>query len=513
MAGLLIVDDQDIVRLGMKKMIIEMEVDFGSIYEAGNGIEALELVFSKKPDIILVDILMPKLNGLQFIEELKKENINSRLIIISAHNNFKFTKEAIKYKVDDYILKPVSKKELYKVLMSAKNGIQKDMEEFKKVRDKEYHYFYMLLYEYLVGRDVLINVEKLIENFKIDFISFQFRIAIISFNCVENSKQLNFKQNIDKELKDEGLVFISLDNENGKLVYIADVYGQDDKRFESVLKKQLEGYYIEPNCGISDCMAGLKCLRELYQQAENALKESIFQRVEFYAYCDIIKKKEYLLTRKDYEGFLDLFHNQSKLELDIKVNELFSSVADKNMNFSAVENALYNVVNYLYIGLKDKYPGICDILSFRNELQNSRNMFNIKLIVKKTIDNMYDYMQKFYTRDNSNHIIDYIIKYIKSSYQRDISLAQVANELSMNYSYVSKIFALKVGMSFSEYVIQIRLEKAKELLIDGNDKIYEVAEKSGYINPRYFCMIFKKHFGLSPAEYREKYFICGSINR
>lgn len=505
MAGILLVDDQSIVRSGMIKMIRDMRLGMGAVYEAADGVEALEIAVEKRPEVILVDIMMPRLGGLQFIEELSKGNITCHIIIISAYSDFSFAKKAINFKVDDYLLKPVSKKQLFKVLISTKEKIQKEMNKVKAIKEQEYQYYYMLLYEYLTGSDVFLDAEKLFERVGKTLRYPFFKLEIIYFNSVEQAERICIKQMLDEQLKKNKHAFVTFDNGSGMLICIYNVMQKEDTSCEELAKKCLNSAKIIYNCGLSDTMEGFQSLRKLYRRADIALKESIFKKTNFCAFADIKKEHKLFLNKNEYDLIINLLERGVKDELDRKIIDIFERMAEADLSFSSVENNLYNLVNYIYLNLKDSYPGFLDIEPIKEDLQKARNIFNIKVVIIDAIGNAYDYIRQYNTKDNPNYVIDYIIKYIKSNYQREISLAEVANNLSMNYSYISNIFSLKAGKSFSEYIMQVRLDKARELLTESDIKIYEVAEKSGYPDAKYFARVFKKHFNASPVDYREEH--------
>ena len=507
LAGILIVDDQEIVRAGMKKMIQEMEVDFGGIYEASNGAEAIGLAMVNSPDIMLVDIMMPVLDGFLMIEELKKNNIGSHIIIISAFNDFDFAKKAINFKVDDYILKPVSKKMLYEVLMSAKKNIQMDMEQAEKMKEKDHRYFFMLLYEYLTGNDIFINIDELFACIGKVFTYGFYKIAILCFDNADDEVRQRIKKDADTALDSEDSSHISFMDGSGRLIYIYNFKCAENNSDTVFPLKNGVASKDDVNIGISLAMEELQSLRELYRQADIALKESIFRKCLFCTYNDIKKSQKPVLNINAYSMFVDLLSLGDKSGLDGMLQELFVKMAKESFCFSDMEHTLLNLINYIYIHLKDLYPGLPDAETSRVKLRNAKNMFSMKIIIKNIIDDFSGYIREYGMKDNSGRVVDYIIRNIKSNYNKDISLTQISNELSMNYCYVSNVFALKTGKTFSEYLMQVRLEKAKELLVNGNDKIFEVAEKSGYADSKYFCKLFKKQFNLSPVEYREKNFV------
>ena len=161
-----------------------------------------------------------------------------------------------------------------------------------------------------------------------------------------------------------------------------------------------------------------------------------------------------------------------------------------------------DMVGYLYTNLAGLYRGICDIDQVRSGLASASSVFRMKVIVKETIDSMYDRVQEMNKKDHSSYIVNYLINAVKNSYYGKISLNSLANELGMNYNYISGQFTKKAGLTFCVYLMNYRLEKARELLKDGKFNINEISGKCGFYDSKYFCKAFKKRYGITPGEFK-----------
>lgn len=506
MFDILLVDDQDEVRADIRTMISDMNLDISGIYDALDYSTALEAARKHKPDIILVDIMMPGLDGMVLIQSLREENINSHIVIVSSYDDFRYTKKAINYKVDDYLLKPVSRKELYSVLLSVMNTIRKDMDDVKKIREQENQYLNMLLFEHITGKDVFINTEKLFDNLGMNPAISSFAIAIVNVEGKEWEAVSDLKKAIDELFIQMKYTVYFIYNGSDKLIVIVCFkVSPDDTQsleFTEILKKYFSGKAF---CGVSDIAEGLQSLRELYRQADIALKESVFKGLNICFFSKVRKDNSFFVDANMCAEILGLLLKGKKTEIDGRLYEIFIRITKENYSIMEVKNSLQKLVDYLHLKLTDEYLGTYDIENARKLLHNSQKIFTIKVNLKKIIDDMFDFIKQDRTNINDNNIVDYILKYIKNNYARDISLTQVANELSMNYSYVSNLFTLKAGRTFSHYLMQFRLEKAKNLLLTKDDKVHEIALKSGYGNSKYFCRVFKEQTDLTPSEYRNMY--------
>lgn len=505
MVRILIVDDQDAVRNGLKKMISEMEIGIDDVYEASDGEEAMKIVAEANPEIILVDIMMPRLNGLQLIEDLKNNGCTSHIAIISAYNDFDYTKKAINFKVDDYILKPVSKDELYKLLMSLKRKIDDGIEKINRLKEREHKYYFRLLYDYLSGQDVLTNLKEIFEGVGVFFANHFFRIAVICCEGAGTEMLEDIRQAINARLRAAGILFVSFYNECWKLLYILNMQNPGDLTCAHIIEDHTNNSMLKLNCGISEPLDGIQSLRKLYSQADMALKESMFRGVKVCLYSEIKKDSKANVTMNEHIKLLDLFSRGMKNELDRTVDEIFLKLSSTMPNVNVAVSALFTMLNYLYINLAALYPDICDIESVRSRIEGAGSFFKMKVVVKETINDMYKKFLEFNRKDYSNYIANYIVNSIRDNYHKKISLYHIAEELSMNYNYVSGLFTKKTGMTFQEYLTRFRLEKAKELLKSGDYKMYEVSDRCGFYDSKYFCKAFKKRFNMTPGEYRHRF--------
>ncbi len=506
MSGVLVIDDQHIVRTGIIKMIQDLEQDFGKIYEASNGEDALKIAKAHMPDILLVDIKMPGIDGLQFIENLKNENLNAHIIIISAYDDFRFTKKAINYKVDDYVLKPVSKDELYEILTTAKRKIEKYKHEDVHSQKKEMQYDCILFYEFLTGNNVFINTNNLYAKIKLPTVNPKYRIAIFHFSKVETRRIIRFKEVADREFCMSHIPILSFYIDiYKKLIYVLNINDTHNCLLKNILKSISKQKSFIISCGLSETLEGISALKNLYRQADIALKESIFKKSDLCAFTNIQRHLKVLINIDKYKMILDALRCEKKDKADRLLDEIFLWIQKEGVCAYDTQAIMLDMVNYLHMHIVCTYPKIDIIEDARIGLKSSKSILGIKSVVKRFIDNIYNHIKEQNLMVDTNWIINYIINYIENNYEKDISLTYISNELSMNYSYVSSLFSQKTGVQFSKYLLKIRLEKAKDLLEKSNIKIYELGKKVGFYDSKHFNKTFKKYFGITPGQYKNKF--------
>ena len=278
-----------------------------------------------------------------------------------------------------------------------------------------------------------------------------------------------------------------------------------DGKFINEFRESLKKWFVSGSWGVSDLMEGINSLRELYRQADAALKEGIYKGECIYFFHDIKKEDSFFISNNTCAEILGLMAGKMKRELEHALFDLFARITKESYTLSEVKGSLLKLVNYIYLNLPEDRGRGYDIEKARKLLFDCQKIFSIKICLKKIIDEMYELFGLCNEDANPDNTVDYLLKYVKSNFHREISLTQAANELSMNYSYLSSLFTQKAGMTFSQYLQHIRLEKAKMLLLSSVDRIHEIAEKCGYCNPKYFCRVFKEQTGKTPGEYKMLY--------
>jgi AraC-type DNA-binding domain-containing proteins len=243
-------------------------------------------------------------------------------------------------------------------------------------------------------------------------------------------------------------------------------------------------------------------LPKLFIQAEAALKESIFEGVKVVRYDQIKKESEIVLNLGDYIKLLDYFNRGYLNEVYKLIDDVFIKLAYSMPSVKDTVSMLLNMLNYLYINLSVIYRDIFDIEEVRIRFVDANTLSDMKAIVIGTINSMYAKCSEMNAKDYSDHIVNYIINEVRTCYHTKMTLYELANKLAMNYNYISGLFAKKTGITFQEYLLCYRLDKARELLLCGNYCMDEIAGKCGFYDSKYFGKAYKKRFNMTPVKYR-----------
>jgi two-component system response regulator YesN len=532
MYSLLVVDDEKIIRTGI---INEIKTSFSlidDIWEAEDGDQALEIVAKERPDIIITDINMPKLNGLDFIKSAKDINEYSRIIIISGYDEFEYAQKALKLGVEEYILKPIDKQQLKEIIIKSIEVIEKqnrffyDIERLKFIVQESLpaareRFFNNLVSGVLQREDVTGKVDYL--NIDISGSSYCAGILKFSIEGGEVNKEdllLGTLNGIKAEVFGEDITayffFVNID-EIGMI--FAAKHAEISKTFLAIntglgrmiylLKKQ---FIINLKVALGGCYDEMDKIAKSYKEAGQAIDYSLLNNSQnIINYADIGDKETFNFKRPtEIESSIILNTkgcNASKV--NICIDELFKYYeSQKNISASAIKKQVFELIINLSKEVENMVENIngntenIEIKTYEKILKADR-LEQLLDSVKATAADCIDKINKTYHNKNIS-IIKKVIGLVASGYNdSEFSLEDVAGKLYISPNYLRQLFKQQTGKSFVEYLTILRMEKAASFLEDKLLKVQEVAEKVGFNDYRYFAACFKKHFKMTPSEYRE----------
>lgn len=502
-----IADDEDIVRQGLKKIINWRELGFEVCGEANNGLTAYNDIGTMNPDLVLLDIQMPKLQGLDLAGQLREDGFTGRIIILSGYSEFKYAQAAIKCHVDFYLTKPIEEEDLYKAVINIRQILQK----------KKLHTEHLSYYQEKAKRKIL---EEMIRNERKSLASFEYSLGdlnlqtdlyqILIIGALEPSSEpfadfcshLNIPvtSNYIEQLKIESLEVILLKGE----FIIGRFYAFKDR----YTNEKNTSYFI--NAG--NVVTGINDIYYSYHEAL-AIHERrfFFEEQSFIADSDDLPAPsdlKVMFTAEHSRQFGQSFYEHIKLhkirESKHQIEELQAKLLNSGNSAEFIKSFLTGMYQYIVHAFQKDYGGNgLDFLTNAEIIQQIHNYDVLKDILN-FISNEIIRMIGAISNFSSEHIVDDIIDYIKHHYSEDIKLKILAPKFGYNGSYLGKIFNKNVGMSFNDYLHSIRTEKAKGLLLDERYKVYEVSQKVGYKNVDYFHLKFKNYNGCTPNEFRSK---------
>jgi len=527
MFKLIIADDEKWVRTTIKSIIPFEKLDLTLACEAANGIEALELCRQHEPDIMLTDIMMPGLNGLELIREVKNLFPTLRIIVISGYNDFEYAKTAMKYGITDYLLKPVDEDELTQVLdrISSELGMQRQLEKEKDAEKERYKTALPLVCESFLNQVVSRNSmtsEKMrseLHNYGIHFQHSCFTVCVTSLdedlNSEDNRNMTDyFKTRLKRSMKRYAkAVTFSSAQDKALLVSIASGENANEgiqKAFGLCNRLMQKKYGITASCGVSGSTHQLCMLQELYPNAVEALGVRFWTGPETLAFYSpgCLTEDMKLTLSEDMLNKITLNLKMSNLQTAISyVDSISASLKSTRIKPALVKEFFWQFFQSVIILLNIQLPFIRHesvITGIPPYERLQRTIFFQSLVdyVKELLQRCFDFYHDKNPQDNDN-LIENAKKIIELNFAGDISLEQVAKHVHLSPAYLSELFKKETGMSFIDYKTIVRIESAKKLLLTPSMNISEVSAKVGYADPKYFSKLFKKITGKTIYEYRK----------
>lgn len=439
MMKILLAEDEKYDRETVKHIISENFSDELQVYEARNGREAIELSESIRPDIAIMDIKMPGIDGIQALKEMTGSLPNLYSIILTAYDYFDFAKEAVKINVKEYLLKPFSKEEIIEKVSAAIEFVKKEQNKRRsQIEDKEKIYTLLPVLESQLS-DLIIND----------------KLSGVDYGMYLRCLDMNFK------------------NSYAMVISIKDKYAYENlSRNEKDQIKMRIGDYI----------------KEYINRKYKCIGNYMFY--EELSYFIQIENEE----TEDFKNFeIDLAFNlrreiKKRFNISIRagLGEIYNSVEQIVESYrQATKCLVYNSDNVNIIHINDI----------------DENMLQDKFINESKITDGKDNKNKNINKIKLKLFED-VKDFIKENIASELEQEKVAAKFGLSVYYFSRTFKEVTGTNFSDYINKCRIDVAKELLSTGEMNVKEVCFKVGYNDPNYFSKVFKKYEGISPANYK-----------
>lgn len=533
MYKMIIADDEEIMRDALKAIINKSFPDIHIVGEAETGREAIELAFEHVPHLMIMDIKMPGIDGLEAISEIKQRYPETRFIVVSAYDEFNYASDALKLGVDEYILKPVKRDKvieaigkIIRVIDDIKNKKSKELELKEKLNTLlpmlESEFVYSLIFG---------DMEKIknIDYPKLLGISFDAGFCMVislkdsSYpervrNALEKS-YLNHKiMNIVRAYLAQNHSCIISPIISGRIMIFFSVDGNADSyktRIWSIdvakelLEKIKEDTEISANIGIGEYYTCINRLTDSYNEALTALSySSEMGRIVYYGDVEgrITHADKYPIQ---YEKELCEKIKLGDVDGAIEAFKEFFLVVKNNAkgNMTRVNNHLFEVIVVVSRILYEYKGEENAALLFGSNIREELSSLKTQSEAFQWCINKISYAASEISSIKKKHvhsIITEAIDFMESHFSEEITLESVARKVAVSPYYLSKLFKSEKEQNFIDYLTCLRIEKAKELLSNDLDtSIKEICFKVGYNDPKYFSKVFKKYTGISPIEYRE----------
>ncbi len=527
MIKVLIVDDEPYIRQGMRILINWEQYGFEICGEASNGVEAVEQMKEKTFDLVITDIKMPRMDGLELIA-YTWEHISKRIrfIILSGFYEFEYAKKAIKYDVADYVLKPVQREELIRVLQDYKEQFYRQVENQKRLEFSEKIVFDRHLSQLILGQqneESLNYVSRyLADTHIVRYICMEYDLMNDKFRQLSNEDKLKAKALLYDSLKDFlGVHWYHAHTETGSVenicgvgfIYVkklADLSGISEKEYITKLYNEISaGLFHKIIIYIGQKVEDISQISDSYKSATIAKSFQQFSSEQDIAYYDEIQSISTGKNPMDKDMLDELIRSieennteEINKKIEIIYNHFKELVTEPGIIKINLDYLLFNLISLA----KDLDPDFEQEEIYKMISQGGYDQIAVRGSVKHFKDFALDFAS--YLCQIRQHtfggVLTDIEKEITEHYMDNLSLKSLSEKYFINSAYLGQIFKKQYGISFKDYLNNYRIDRAAELLIRSDEKIYLVANAVGFNNTDYFISKFVQLKGITPLQYRKQ---------
>ena len=537
MLKVFLVEDEVVMRNGIKNNIPWEQEGFEFAGEASDGELAYPLIKKEKPDILITDIRMPFMDGLELSRLVKKELPQIKIIILSGYNEFDYAKTAINIGVTDYLLKPISSAKLLEAVKKVADMIEKEQDNARLIKRYEKEMEENILQEKhklwgALASNRLSTIELLEKGQRlgIDFTASAYQVFLFKLmqegDATGCSEELNRASEKVNELAGSWEHVLSFDRSPEGWAFL--IKGESEEEVQSTyletrkeLLELVEGYpKVEYFGGIGNVVHRIGDIQTSYKEAARAFSSRFFMDANQIAdSAEMVKVQmeqdgkidvsKMLSKKREHELVERFLKNGTTEEVDSFLDELFQNIGEQNCKsllyrqyvvmdlFFCASDFLGNLEMDIE-NLPEECRDINQIVEMAEDAENLR--YQIGNLFTETMQLRDGHSKKKYSE-----LLEDAKAFIDENYKHDeMSLNTVAAQVNISPSYFSTIFSSEMGQTFVEYLTHVRLEKAKELLMCSNMRTAEIGYEVGYKDSHYFSYIFKKVVGCSPKEYRNR---------
>lgn len=531
--SIILVDDEEEVRKSIIKKIEWQAAGFHVVGDAENGEDAMEKIEMLEPDVVLTDIRMPYMDGLQLAEKVRQRYPSMKVVIFSGYDDFEYAQRAIKLNVSEYILKPVNVEELTSILKRIKENLDLEIEEkrnLSRLREK-YRKSLPIIREQFFNELVHKNLKKDLAEQKLREYDIpilgarKWMLAAIdveegdvveslSLHSEEELIPISVMQIVREKLEgycrfalfqsasEADMVVITALDEDNSITGLTDVLGDICKETKRILK-------VPVTIGIGHSCEDISGIPKAYQSAVDALGYKAISGNGSTIYINDMEpvgsgKLEFdSLTEGELISAIK-FGPEEKIESSVK--NIMEKMKTAKVHFRqqqiymiGIFNSIIQMMQQYDLALEDIMGEELESMVLFDKLKKIEEFGQWLLRIAGKLNHLINQERDMTTRQ----VIQEAKQYILDNYQNpDLSVEMICRHLHMSPAYFSTVFKKETGQAYIAYLTEVRLNKAVELLNKTDDKTYIIASKVGYQEQNYFSYVFKKKFGVSPTRYR-----------
>lgn len=531
----LLVDDEALTREAISENIPWEELGFELIASCENGREAMERMKQMPPDLLLTDIFMPYVDGIELARYVHENHPDTKTVIISGYDEFEYAKQAVRYQVMEYILKPITPAELTEVLLRAKESLDEKCEKTRTLKKLQGAYTSnrpflrgRFLNSLLRGNERPAGLEEKMEELEISLPGHFFNTAIVEgddlspflnqYEDIRDELALFAICNITQELIERQKLGVAFQNMEEKTIII--FCGDSEEQLNCQMEKTLKEIQktirhlllIETTIGVGQSVSDIQRLYQSYDSAVEAMGQKFLMgggRILRQEFSEEPKNNMPIDVSKWAGQVVQEVKSGNEEAIEERIREFAQEIRDsyvnRNRSIIYMQNLLLTIIGAANL-IKEKEAVIVEEeKKFLNRIYDYEHLTDMAadvIAICVHISKLLGEQRESYGKKQAMMALDYI----KDNYMNsEINLNSVCSHLAISTSYFSTLFKSCTGETFIEALTKKRMEEAKKLLENTAMKTYEVAREVGFSDPHYFSIAFKKATGRTPTEYaREK---------
>lgn len=532
MYKLLIIDDEPLVQAGIRSMVRWNELNIEICGVASNGQVGLDIIEKEQPDIVITDIKMPVMTGLELLKIVRERygSIHPAFIVLTSYEDFQLAKEAISYTIIDYLvkieltpdtLKAAVEKALHILMESSQETNQNQklsQTDMQSLKDK----FFIRLLHNLYDSEEQFDLLRRDLNIPFSYCAFQccyFEMMNEKADLLSMDQQITLYANSFHLLQEittkyQKAYFVTLDRKHGVIIFLYEENTTDSKDTITLILKQISDslyhyYSTSLKCGIGNVVSSPLAIADSYTNARHAFAT--------------VKDASHVASYEDFSGEFDshaVFHmaffkddlgkafsEYDSLLLSDVLTQIITLFKENPTHYVQALDAACNIL-FLAISL---IPNGDELLTelFHDMPDGYRSIYK-----QKTTSQVVSWLNTFkerlcqsfqeHKKEHRHHIVESVKKYIETHLQDRLNLNEVSAIYGISPNYLSSLFKKYNDCGYSEYITYRKIEEAKKMMMEKNKKVYEIANALGFESAFYFSKVFKKVEGISPSEFINK---------
>ena len=520
---LMIVDDEKIILRGLIETYNWEDMGFEVIASAQNGEEALQKMIACKPDVVLTDICMKKMDGLKLMEESKKVMPEVKFVVLSAYKDFSYAQKACEYGAFTYLVKPIEEKELYQTFSNIatqcrqEKANKKEQNKWKKFMDVDkQNYTQFMLERFLQNmiscEELRQSVEGLENGISEEHFYCALKIDLDILYKIEEQNDFCMKKKelfsaLEKRLKEEYQIWYIDQVDESRIYLIDNKQSKKNLGIKYILQQIQEELDVEWICAVSGNYQGIQGIQQAYIESNKLYDmeyeegSGIFINV---ANSELSDMGQY---SKDVENdILAALRKNEEAQMKESFIRFIYSLPDDEatdkvyLHQLAVRTELLLGITYGLTPVVQKgYQDFYQALEKCTDVKLADILYKLfKLVIKERKDVVPENANKHF-----DHYVEKACDYIRQHLSdEELSIATVAEHVFLNQVYFGRLFKQVMNMSFKRYLLKTRLEYARQLMEESDYSINDICVRVGISNPSYFSKLFKQEIGMQPSEYK-----------